>query len=201
MENIVKLLMAMVFVIYTTSVSAIPSTTVGGVDTLVDYSSLGNSGDAGELQFFADYLNVDPLALTLEKVNASAGDDGNWMEVTGDASDQDLWAFDFTGLDPSLFLVKTGENTGLLADNTAAVYDSFLYSNVDSLGYAVIDLNIFTKINPGNGPRGGEETPYIDIFRVSHISVTDVKVPEPGMIGLLAIGILGVVVAYRKKNV
>jgi len=69
---------------FTTSVSAIPLSTVGGLDTLDARTSLGNSGDAAELDFFADYLGVDSSTLTLNKVTSSGG--SGWVQI--DAGDQ-----------------------------------------------------------------------------------------------------------------
>ena len=198
MNKIMKFMISAIFVTYTASVSAIPIATVGvatvgGVDTMVDYTLLGNSGDAAELQFFADYLAVDASTLTLDKVTLSTGT--NWLEVTGDATGEDLWAFDFSSLDPALYIIKTGKNTALATDPTN-LYDTYLYMNEISLGYAVIDLNDFVKVNPQDGTK----VSAIDIYRVSHISVTN-AVPEPGLMGLLAIGLLGFVVTSRKKNI
>ena len=192
MNKIMKLMISAIFVTYTASVSAIPIATVGGADTIVDYALLGNSGDAAELQFFADYLMVDASTLTLDKVTLSDGT--NWLEVTDDAADEDLWAFDFSGLDPALYVIKTGENTALTTDPTN-FYDTYLYTNESFLDYAVIDLNDFVKVNPQDGTK----VSTIDIYRVSHISVTN-AVPEPGMVGLLAIGLIGVVVTRRKMK-
>ena len=100
-----------------------------------------------------------------------------------------------------MFLVKTGENTGVtLDDPDNTEYDSFIYVNQDELGYAVIDLNIFTKIQQGSGPNAGSES-SIDIFRVSHLSVIDGgTIPEPSMLGLLAIGLIGLGVARRRTT-
>ena len=193
MNKIMNLMISTIFVTYTASVSAIPIATVGGVDTMVNYTLLGNSGDAAELQFFADYLQVDASTLTLDKVVLSDGN--NWLEVNGDAANQDLWAFDFAGLDPDLYVIKTGENTALAADPTITLYDTFLYTNEISLDYAVIDLNDFVKVTAN-----GTKVSTIDIYRVSHVSVTN-AVPEPGLMGLLAIGLIGMVVTRRRVKV
>jgi hypothetical protein len=172
--------------LYVTSlnVSAIPITTVGGVYNMAAWDEVIPSSDLAEAQFFADYLSVDVSTLTLSKVASSSG--MNWMEDDGDAPGEDLWAFDFPGLGPSLYIIKTSLNIGLSDDGSSDTYSHYLYENVYSLSYGVIDLLDFEKM------AGGSDS--IDIFAVGHVSL----VPEPGMVGLLAIGLLGIVVVRRR---
>lgn len=176
--------------LYLTSlnVSAIPTSIdidiVGGADKMVEYDTLIPSSDAAEAEFFADYLGVDASTLTLSKVASSSGI--NWMEVDGDAPEEDLWAFDFLGSDPSLFIIKTSLNIGLSDEVGNVTYSHYQYENLFSRSYGVIDLLDFEKMVG--------DTDSIDIFAVGHVST----IPEPSMVGLLVIGLLGIVVVRRR---
>ena len=81
------------FLLYITSlnVSAIPITTIGGVDNMVTWDELIPGSDLAEAKIFADYLLVDVSTLTRSKVASSSG--MSWMEVDGNTLRKDWWAF------------------------------------------------------------------------------------------------------------
>lgn len=152
---------------------AIPMTTVGGVDSLLSSVKLNNSGDATELAWVQSILGSDvTFGGKLE------GSEFDWEKVDGTL---DVYAQYLT--DPSdYFLVKTGKLKG--TNDT-----HFLFRNIADLAYAVIDLSLM-----------GFTWREANIQKVSHISQFDrptTAVPEPGVLSLLAIGILGFVLARR----
>jgi hypothetical protein len=152
---------------------AIPLSTTGGADELVDYADAQNNAD--RVQFVADYLMVEASTLSLTTLLSSGGEDGLWQQV-GDSTST-LWALDF-GFEPAWFLVKTGSGVGVGGD--AGPYNTFLYLNNGIGGtladqFGVIDLGLFTR-SRGN----------IEIQMVSHVGV-----PEPGTLVLLGSSLLG----------
>jgi hypothetical protein len=90
--------------------------------------------------------------------------------------DPSLYAFDFGGASPSLFIVKTGNKVGL--PNETGTFTHFLFSNVGSSLFGVIDMDLFTRTS-GN----------VEIGMVSHVgtSGTTTSVPEPGTLGLFGL--------------
>lgn len=182
--KIISYVAGLLLYIASLNVSAIPITTVGGVDNMVAWDALINSSDAAEAQFLADYLSVDVSAITLSKVASSSGT--SWMEVDGDTLEEDLWAFDFSGFKPALYIIKTSLNIGLSGDGSNDTYSHYLYENVNSASYGVIDLFDFEQMV------GGPDS--IDIFAVGHVST----IPEPAILALLSFGLIGLGLARRK---
>jgi hypothetical protein len=179
-----KILLGLALLSFGSFASAVPLATTGGVDTLVAWSTLGNSGDGSEKNFIADYLDVDASALTYTKFSNSGGEDGAWEPVDGESS---MYAFDFGSYAPLLFLIKTGNNVGL--DGVIGTFDTFLYSNTVGSSWGVIDLDLFTR-SKGK----------VEIEMVSHVATEGtVRVPEPGTLGLLGLGLLAIGFARRKR--
>ena len=104
----------------------------------------------------------------------SDGDSGNWLEVTGEPASEDWYAWDFAGLNPDVFFVKTGNNVSLASDPTIK-YDVYLFDNIGSLQYGTIDLNIFDRTNNGS----------VTVGILSHIRSINAEVPEPSILILL----------------
>jgi hypothetical protein len=153
-------------------VAADPLTTVGSVDNLV-YSGNSGDSDADETAFFAAYLGLDPDDVDYTKIDLG-GEDEVWHQVDGFPN---LWMFDFQPYvtNPTYFLVKLGN----------ATFSHFIYENVGSMRYGVIDLGDFDATS-GN----------ISILSVSHVA-TATKVQEPGTLALLGLGLAAVVFGRR----
>ena len=179
-----RILLGLALLSFGSFASAVPLATTGGVDSLVAWSILGNSGQEAEKDFIADYLHVDSSQLSYTKLASSGGEDGQWESVDGESS---MYAFDFGSYSPLLFLIKTGNNVGL--DGLTGTFDTFLYRNTVGTNWGVIDLDLFTR-SKGN----------VEIEMVSHIATNGgVQVPEPGTLGLLGLGLLAIGLVRRKR--
>jgi hypothetical protein len=116
---------------------------------------------------------------------------GLWKTVTGDNFD-DSYAINFGDLScnegtcstsPDYFVLKLG--TGRPDPNKP---NTFLFANNDSKLWAYIRLAQFEGVTDMN------------IGRVSHIAVgSGVAVPEPGTMGLLGLGLLGLAAVGRRR--
>jgi hypothetical protein len=173
-------------VLFASKASALPVLEVGSVDSLVAWTTIGSSGDGAEAAFIAKYLGLDADDIAFEKAKGS-GDDG-WEQVDGTTK---LFSFDFTSAgiyEPSYYLVKTGSGV----QYQGASYTHFLFQNLGSLEYAVIDLGLFTA------SRG-----KIEIDKVSHVSTAGgrTKVPEPGSLSLMLLGLASVAFGRRAAAV
>lgn len=143
---------------------AIPMATVGGIDTFLSSTSLANSSDALEMNWAGTVVGFD---LTLEgKIEGNSG----WLSVDNTTG---VYALALTG-NPAYFLVKTGNNGTGYSPHT-----DFLFENVASLSWAVVDLNAL----------GIKE-----IGKVSHINQFNggtASVPEPSTMLLIGSGLIG----------
>ena len=145
---------------------------VGDLDTIIDTTTLLNSGDAEEQAWVESVLG---FSVTFDTKN-----DGSFDWILADF-ETDIYVQELSS-DPEYYLIKLGG--GSFAGDTHVLYD-----NAIDLSYAVIDLGIL-----GQGAT-------IDITRVSHISEFDgtISVPEPGTLALFGLGLLGLVVSRRRK--
>jgi len=158
---------------------AIPLTDVGNIDHLLYSTTLPNSAEQTEV----DWVN--------SKLGTSY--------TTGDYFQEGVGASDWTGIDgytgvfacalttpTDYFLVKIGNNSG-------SAFDTFLFNNLDSLSWAVIDL----------GEMGFNDRNISNIGKVSHLGeFAGSQVPEPATMFLFGTGLAGLAgsLLRRKKD-
>ncbi len=156
---------------------AIPMATVGGLDTFLLGTNLGNSGDDTVLSWAEATVGFD---LSYDSMEGKIEGNSGWIMVDDHSG---VYALTLTG-DPAYFLVKTG-------NNETSSYRHFLFENVAGLAWAVVDLNALGITNIG---------------KVSHTSQYDqydggnTPVPEPSTILLLGSGLLGLGWYGRKRK-
>jgi hypothetical protein len=151
------------------------------IDPILAYTSLGNSGDATEMDWMTaalDYIG-DPYDTiwTLEKIEfeGSADTDDYWNPLGGNIYTGDL------EFGTSHFLIKIGQGN--------VEYDTFLYQNLDSILQATISLGWLDEFS---GLTSGD----FDIYRVSHLS----QVPIPATAWLFGTALIGLVGFSKRRK-
>ena len=186
--KLIKYITALGLAVFSANAVAISLADVGAYDNLVGQATLSKSGDGFEEAWIESVLGDD---IDFTKIPLSAGDDGSWMSVSdGVAGD---YALNLAPYNPEYYLVKIGGGSGAGADDT-----HYLFDNTSNLGWGFINLSLF-----------GEDVKITNFSIISHVGATGSgacegdcgEVPEPAMVGLLAIGLLGFAVARRRKNV
>jgi PEP-CTERM motif len=155
---------------------SIPLSSVGGVDDLLGQTTLGNSGVTTEVSWLEGVLGVQIDESLYTQTDVTAGD---WMDVDGMAG---VFAIDLA--EPvEWFLIKIGNNSG-------ATSTHFVFNNLDSLSFAVIDL-----VEMGFSTKN-----TLNIGKVSHVGTgAATTVPEPGTLALLGLGLLGCGAMRRRQ--
>jgi hypothetical protein len=156
-----------------------PATNVGEVDELLDQATLADSGDATELAWVQSVLGEDASIVSKTDTTSS-----NWEQSNESTN---VYAYDFgDGQAPADYFIKVGVGNN---DNTDTHY---LFKNLNSLRYAVVDLlNSF-----------GEGMTLKNIGKVSHIGPVDPgsEVPLPAAAWLFGSGLLGFVGLSRRRS-
>ena len=150
------------------------NTEVGELDNLVDQANKV-SGEAAELDWVNSILDPDVTSTIKDEDVAYYSTDG-----------ADTYAFQLLS-EPGYYLIKNG---GRMA----------LYENVAELSWAVFDASLLTD---GTSNSGKWNIPSSD-FIISHVTQfnggPDFDVPAPAILGVMAIGLLGVGFATRRKR-
>jgi hypothetical protein len=158
-------------------------TDVGGLDTLLTSTTLGDSGDATETNWVQGYLRDNGYISLTDTISLLWKPSGGWVSTDTPGT----WAFEFldasttppASYEPEWFLVKIG------AGHTGA-NDHYLFKNEASLAWAVVQFAQFgfTTMNIG---------------RISHVGLYGgTTVPEPTTILLLGSGLIGLFACRRK---
>ena len=159
--------------------NAISVSVVGSVDNFLDSTKLSNSGIATEESWVSGILgyaaNID------YRDNSTAGT--GWELVNGS---EDHWAHQLS-TDPTYYLLKLG--VGKSGADT-----HYLYENITSLSWAVIDLSELLA---------GQNLDF-NFGKISHISEFDgttTDLSEPGSFALLVIGfgLLGSIIVRKSR--
>jgi hypothetical protein len=157
------------------TVQALTLADVGSIDDLLFQTKLVNSGDKTEMKWVDSVLGG-----TNELTDKYTVTGNDWSAI-----DNMIGVF-ATELNyqPDYFLIKTGDNSG--NNNT-----HFLFGNLASLDWAVIDLTVM-GFNADN---------IMNISKISHIDEINGgnNVPEPATMFLFGTGLLGLA-GLRRRN-
>lgn len=182
MKVLVKLSVAFLALAFSVNSWAymIGGTDVGGVDNILDTTSLSNSSEAAELAWVNSVLDPDVTFSFKFDIDEDLASPWTLVDEVMNEDTDSIYAFELT-TDPEYYLVKLGG--GNFSGDTHVLYD-----NAASLSYAVIDLGLL-----GQGA-------IIDITRISHIAEYNAtSVPEPGTLALFGLGLLGLMLTARRQ--
>lgn len=176
MKKYISILMAITGLAIMANTSwAITMSDVISVDKLITAATLSDSGDATELAWVNTVLGT--TYTTMKKYDTPDG--AGWVAVDGESG---VYAIDFLSESPGYFFIKVG------AGKKDPPYTHYLYENLASLNWGVINLSV------------NEDITIKEIGKFSHIGeLGETAVPEPATLILLGLGLLGIAGIRRKK--
>jgi hypothetical protein len=178
------------------------ATDVGGLDTILYYDHLANSGDQSEVDWVNGLLGT---SYTKDNDYVKVDKPGTgWSSITFYQVDNstNTFAYDLSR-DGGYFLLKLGNITIDPKNNNITVPDYFLYRNDPSSKWAVFSLDgIRTSLTNyfASNNITGYSVDNFTIDKISHIGEFGSPVPEPATMLLFGTGIVGLVGAYRRKK-
>ena len=161
---------------------------IGSVDSLLFSTTLTNSSMGDETTALENFLGLASGSLLFNKEDVDdfgISEGGNrWLQYTDVTDGNDYLTFDFgEGSGAEYYFLKLG------VGNTDA-HTHYYFDNVDDLRYA------FISVEEMFGYEGNDTTGYnFNIGRISHVSV-----PEPAMVSLFGIGLIGLGLARRRQK-
>ena len=160
-----------------------------GLDPIIAYTSLSNSGNATEIawmnQAIEDFYGpgtFDPIATItkLEFEDDTAVDDF-WGDPAGtDSRGGDIHSGSIVN-EPDHYLLKIGQGQ--------VSYDTFLFKNVGDLALATVGLGWLEDFSDFTGRS-------FDVYRLSHISA----VPVPAAVWLFGTALIGLVGFSKRRK-
>jgi len=178
MKHTRKLLLIATSLFAASAAWSIPLSTVGGVDHLITQDKLKNSGDATELGWIERML-----ATSFDSYDKQDSVASDWVAVDDSPN---TYALKLKN-PQEFFMIKTGKNTG-----TSDTH--FLFDNAGDPSWLVVNL----------GDMGFTGKSLSNIGKLSHLigvgTVAPTNVPEPSTLALMALGLVGIVVATRRRR-
>ena len=161
-----------------------------GLDPIIAYTLLGNSGDKTEMAWMTEALthvygagNFDPIwALEKLEFEGDASIDAFWEDPIGtDSKGGDIHSGNLL-YGQEHYLIKIGEGN--------VQFDTFLLQHLSLSEIATIGLGWLDHFSVLEGPA-------FDIYRISHVSV----VPVPAAFWLFGTALLGFIGFSRRTNI